>query len=105
MELTDNAPQIQTALALVLTERKKPNDAQYAIKLCKTSLLSEPTPFTYWVLARAYGDDDAGRSAWAMAEYYNMIGRDKDTKKYAKIAQKHLKKTDPEYIKAGELVD
>ena len=104
LKLKKDAPQIQTALALVLTERKKPNDTQYAIELCKTSLLSEPTPFTYWVLARAYGDDDIGRSAWAMAEYYNMIGKDKDAKKYAKSAQKHLKKTDPEYIKAGDLV-
>ena len=105
LKLEKNAPQIQTALALVLTERRKPDDAQRAIELCKTSLLSYATAFTYWVLARAYGDDDAGRSAWTMAEYYNMIGKDKDAKKYAKSAQKYLKKTDPEYIKAGELVD
>ena len=105
LSLTPDAPQIQTALALVLTERRRPGDIQYAIELSKKSLLSDATAFTYWVLARAYGDDDVGRSAWAMAEYYDMIGRDKDAKKYAKIAQKHLKKTDPEYIKAGELVD
>ena len=104
LKLDKNAPQIQTALALVLTERSKTNDAQRAIELCKTSLLSEPTPFTYWVLARAYGDDDTGRSAWAMAEYYNIIGKSADAKKYAKAAQKHLKKTDPEYIKASELI-
>ena len=104
LKLTKNAPQIQTALALVLTERKKPNDDTRAIELCKASLLSEPTAFTYWVLARAYGDKDNGRSAWAMAEYYHMNKKEDDAKKYAKIAQKHLKKTDPEYIKAGELV-
>lgn len=104
LKLTKNAPQIQTALALVLTERKKPNDDTRAIELCKTSLLSEPTAFTYWVLARAYGDTDPGRSAWAMAEYYHMNQKEDDAKKYAKIAQKHLKKTDAEYIKAGELV-
>jgi hypothetical protein len=56
-------------------------------------------------LARAYGDKDNGRSAWAMAEYYHMNKKEDDAKKYAKIAQKHLKKTDPEYIKAGELVE
>ena len=104
LKLTKNAPQIQTALALVLTERKKPNDDTRAIELCKTSLLSEPTAFTYWVLARAYGDKDNGRSAWAMAEYYHMNKKEDDAKKYAKIAQKHLKKNDPEYIKASELV-
>ncbi|MFQ6729709.1 MAG: M48 family metalloprotease [Alphaproteobacteria bacterium] len=105
LKLTKNAPQIQTALALVLTERKKPNDDTRAIELCKASLLSEPTAFTYWVLARAYGDNDNGRSAWAMAEYYHMNKKEDEAKKYAKIAQKHLKKTDPEYIKAGELVE
>lgn len=104
LKLDGAAPQIQTALALVLTERRKSGDIQYAIELCKASLLSDATAFTYWVLARAYGDDDAGRSAWAMAEYYNMIGKDKDAKKYAKIARKKLNKTDPEYIKAGELI-
>ena len=105
LKLDGAAPQIQTALALVLTERRKSGDIQYAIELCKASLLSDATAFTYWVLARAYGDDDAGRSAWAMAEYYNMIGKDKDAKKYAKIARKKLNKTDPEYIKAGELLE
>ena len=104
LKLDKNAPQIQTALALVLTERRKPNDTQRAIELCKTSLLSEPTAFTYWVFARAYGDDDMGRNAWAMAEYYHMNKKKDDAKKYAKIAQKHLKKTDPEYIKASELI-
>ena len=105
LKLTKNAPQIQTALALVLTERKKPNDDTRAIELCKASLLTEPTAFTYWVLARAYGDTDPGRSAWAMAEYYHMNQKEDDAKKYAKIAQKHLKKNTPEYIKASELLE
>ena len=59
---------------------------------------------TIWVLARAYGDDDAGRSAWAMAEYYDMIGKDDLAKTYAKRAKKNLKKTDAEYIKANDLL-
>lgn len=104
LSLSKNAPQIQTALALVLTERRKPNDIQRAIELCKSSLLNEPTAFTYWVLARAYGEEDTGRNAWAMAEYYHMIGKKDKAKKYAKTAQKRLKKTDPEYIKAGDLM-
>ena len=104
LELAQNAPQIQTALALVLTERNKTGDAQHAIELCKRSLLHVATPLTYWVLSRAYGDQDKGRAAWAMAEYYQMIGKNKDAKKYAKIAQKNLKKNDPEYIKAMDLI-
>lgn len=105
LELTDNAPQIQTALALVLTERNKPDDKARAIDLAKRAILSEPAPLTYWVLSRAYGDDDIGRSNWAMAEYYHMNGKSDDAKKYAKLAQKKLKKTDPEYIKAGDIIN
>lgn len=104
LELTDNAPQIQTALALVLTERRRPADTQRAIDLAKRSLLTEPAPLTYWVLARAYGDADRGRSDWAMAEYYHMLGRDELATGYAKSARKKLKKTDAEYIKSGDLL-
>lgn len=104
LSLAGDAPQIQTALALVLTERNKPDDAARAIELCKRALLSEPAPLVYWVLGRAYGDNDAGRAAWAMAEYNKMIGKDNEAKKYAKRAQKVLKKSDAEYIKAGDIL-
>lgn len=104
LELAGNAPQIQTALALVLTERNKPGDQSYAIELCKRSLLTEHAPLTYWVLARAYGDHDAGRSNWAMAEYYKMLNKDKEAKKFAKNAQKKLKKSDAEYIKSDDIL-
>ena len=105
LDFAGNAPQIQTALGLVLVERNKPGDATRAIELCKRALLSEQTPLTYWVLSRAYGNTDPGRSDWAMAEYYEMINKNADAKKYAKRAQKKLKKTDPEYIKAGDIIN
>lgn len=101
LELNKNAPQIETALALVLTERNKPDDKTKAVELCKKSLLKSPSPLTYWVLARAY---EEGMSDWALAEYYNMQGDEKNTVKYAKRAIKKLKKGTPEYIKSSELV-
>ena len=104
LKLAGNAPQIQTALALVLTERNKSGDAAQAIELCKRALLAEPAPLTYWVLARAYGDDD-GRGDWARAEYYSMIGNTKHAKKYAKFARQKLKSDAPEYIKAGDILN
>lgn len=104
LKLAGNAPQIETALALVLTERAKPNDKPRAIELLKRSLLSEPAPLTYWVLARAYGDDDIGRHDWAMAEYYKLTGDEKNVKKYARRAKKKLKKSDAEYIKSDDLL-
>ena len=101
LSLQKNAPQIETALALVLIERNKPDDKARAIELCKRSLLSQPAPLTYWVLARAYDD---GRADWARAEYYHMIGDKKNSVKYARLARKNLKKDSPEYIKAGDLI-
>lgn len=104
LKLAGNAPQIQTALALVLTERNKSSDAAQAIELCKRALLAAPAPLTYWVLARAYGDDD-GRGDWARAEYYSMIGNTKNAKKYAKFARQKLKSDAPEYIKSGDILN
>ena len=104
LKLAGNAPQIQTALALVLTERNKSGDAAQAIELCKRALLATPAPLTYWVLARAYGDDD-GRGDWARAEYYSMIGNTKNAKKYAKFARQKLKSDAPEYIKSGDILN
>lgn len=103
LSLAGDAPQIQTALALVLTERRRTDDLPRAIELCKRSLLAEPAPLTYWTLARAYDSKD-GRADWAMAEYYSMIGKTKEATKYAKLAQKKLNKTDPEYIKSGDIL-
>ncbi len=105
LEMAGNAPQIQTALALVLVERNKPGDNIRAIELCKRALLAEQMPLTYWTLSRAYGNTDPGRSDWAMAEYYEMINKHQDAKKYAKRAKKNLKKTEPEYIKADDILN
>lgn len=101
LSLQDYAPQIETALALVLTERNKNGDKERAVELCKRSLLVEPALLTYWVLAKTYED---GRSDWARAEYYHMLGDEKKAIKYAKNAMKKLDKNTPEYIKAKELV-
>lgn len=103
LKLNSHAPQIQTALGLVLVARDKPGDKDQAIDLCRRALLQVPAPLTFWVMARAFDADD-GRADWALAEYYNMIGDEKNVKKYAKRAQKRLSKKDPEYIKAGDLL-
>ncbi|MCL2748519.1 MAG: M48 family metalloprotease [Alphaproteobacteria bacterium] len=99
-----NAPQIETALALVLSERKKPGDNERAIELSKRAILSEPIPLSYWVLAKAFGDKD-GRSDWARAEYYNLMKNEKQMKRYAKSAREKLQKNSPEYLKAGDLLN
>jgi predicted Zn-dependent protease len=97
-----HAPQIETALALVLTERDKPGDKTRAIELCKRALLFERSPLTYWVLARA---EQGGKSDWAMAEFYNMNGDKSSAQKYAKRAQSQLPTDAPEYIKSGDLLN
>ena len=101
LKLTKGAPQIETALALVLSERNKPDDKIRAKELCKRAILSEPAPLAYWILARV---TDGGESDWAMAEFYNMNGDKANAKKYAKMAQKKSKKDSPEYIKSGDIL-
>ena len=101
LKLTDDAPQIETALALVLSERNKPGDKERAIELCKHVILTEPAPLAYWILARV---TDGATSDWAMAEFYKMNGDNKNAKKYAKSAQKKAKKDSPEYIKSGDIL-
>ena len=101
LQLAKNAPQIETALALVLSERNKPNDKQRAIELCKHAILTDPAPLAYWILARV---TDGGESDWAMAEFHNMNGDKENARKYAKLAQKKSKKDSPEYIKSGDIL-
>ena len=101
LELSQNAPQIETALALVLSERNKPNDKERAIELCKKVILREPSPLAYWILARV---SEEGISDWAMAEFYKMNGDNQNAKKYAKLAQKKSPKNSPEYIKSDDIL-
>ena len=101
LKLSDNAPQIETALALVLSERNKPGDNEHAGELCRRVILTEPSPLAYWILARV---SNGATSDWAMAEFYKMNGDNKNAKKYAKSAQKKAKKDSPEYIKSGDIL-
>lgn len=101
LKLSKNAPQIETALALVLSERNKPGDSARAIELCKHVILIEPAPLPYWILART---TSGGESDWAMAEFYNMNGDKANARKYAKMAQQKSKKNSPEYIKSGDIL-
>lgn len=101
LKLSKNAPQIETALALVLSERNKPDDKTRAIELCKRVILNEPSPLAYWILARV---TDGGESDWAMAEFYNMNGDKANARKYAKLAQQKSKKDSPEYIKSDDIL-
>ena len=104
LKLSPDAPQIQTALALVLNERNKSGDKARAAELTRTAILREPTPMAYWVLAQTFDDGD-GRADWAMAEYYNLNNDEKNAKAYAKRARKKLKSNTPEYIKSGDILD
>lgn len=101
LALAKNAPQIETALALVLSERNKPGDRERASELAKRVILTDPAPLAYWILARV---TIGGESDWAMAEFYNMNGDKKAAQQYAKSAQKKSKKNSPEYIKSGDIL-
>ena len=101
LKLTTNAPQIETALALVLSERNQNGDKSRARELCKSVILNAPSPLAYWILARVTND---GESDWAMAEFYKMNGDNENAKKYARLARNKSKKGSPEYIKSGDIL-
>lgn len=103
LKLRPQAPQIETALAIVLAERNKNDDKARAIELCKRVILVDETPLAYWTLARAYGADD-GRADWAMAEYYRMQKSSEKSREYAKRAKTRLQKNSPEYIKSDDIL-
>ena len=103
LDIRPKSPQIQTAMAIVLTDRNKPGDRDKAIELCKSVILTEPAPLAYWTLARAYGDDD-GRADWAMAEFYRMQKKDDKAREYAMRAKNRLKRGSPEYIKSDDIL-
>ncbi|MCL2338370.1 MAG: M48 family metalloprotease [Proteobacteria bacterium] len=100
-----DAPQIQVALALVLSERGKPGDADRAVEMCKRAQLVQKSPLSYWVLARAENTrGNAGISDWAMAEYYAAAHNADKAKEYARRAQKELPKNGPEYLKSADIL-
>lgn len=103
LKYAPDAYQIQTALALVLTERGGAGDMERAQELCRRANLKSPSPLAYWVLARSFGADP--RSNWAMAEYYAIMGNTKKARGYAKVAQKSLPHDSPEFIKSGDILN
>lgn len=102
LKLVAAAPQIESALALVLNERNKPGDKERAIELCKHSLLMEPEPMAYWVMALAYGDD--ARADWALAEYYVLQKQKDKAKQHARRAKQRLNSDSSEYIKSNDIL-
>ena len=103
IELRPDSPQIETALAVVLTARDGNDDRGRAIELCKSAILQSPAPLAYWTLARAYADD-TGRADWAMAEYYNLQHQYDKATEYARRAKTHLVIGSPEYIKSDDIL-
>ena len=103
LELRPDSPQIETAMAIVLTDRGKSGDHERAIELCKRVILTDATPLAYWTLARAYGSDD-GRADWAMAEYYRMQKNIEKSHEYARRAKSRLTRGSPEYIKSDDIL-
>jgi len=101
LKLINDAPQIETALALVLAERNRGDDTTRARELCKRVILTEPTPLAYWILSRA---TTGGESDWAMAEFYKMNGNVAKAKQYAISARQKSVSGSPEYIKSGDIL-
>jgi predicted Zn-dependent protease len=101
LKLLAGAPQIELALALVLSERGADGDADRATSLAKRAILAEPMPLAWWVLAKS----DSARADYYMAEYHLMMRDAASAKKHAKAAVKKLPKGSPEAVKARDILE
>ena len=98
--VTVAAPQIEMALALVLSMRKKPGDFERATTLAKKTILVEKMPLAFWILAQV----DEAKSDYYLAEYHYLNRNMKTARAHAKSAIKKLPKDSPEYLKAEDIV-
>ena len=101
LKLTNNAPQINLALAMVLAERRKPGDAERATELAKRAILTEPMPLAWWILART----DENKADYYLAEYHFLRRNIRQAQSHARRAVRTLPRNSPEAIKARDIID
>jgi predicted Zn-dependent protease len=101
LKLKSGSAQIEIALALVLSERNKSNDFERATELCKRTILKEPMPLAYWVLAKS----DKKNTDYYLSEYYMLMNDTNLAKKYATLALKNLSHKSPEYLKSQDILE
>lgn len=102
--LAGDAPLIAVRLAQALEQ--EPTGAEEAIKLARQSLVADPNPQAYRILAANYHKKGLTPEAdLAIAEAHFLEGNIKQAHIFAKRSQRGLKDGSPESLRAGDIVN
>ena len=107
MKLAGNDPPLMSVrLAQALTGTNEPANIEEAIGLARKSLIEDPNPQAYRILAQGYGHKGLTPQAdLAIAEAHYLEGNIKQAKIFAQRSQKGLKSGSPEALRAGDIVN
>jgi predicted Zn-dependent protease len=106
LKLAGDAPLIQVRLAQALVSANDTRGIDEAIALSRKSLIADPNPQAYRILASGYGTKGQTPEAdLAIAEAHFLEGDIKQAQIFAKRAQRGLKNGSPESLRAGDIVN
>jgi predicted Zn-dependent protease len=104
VDLKPEDPQLHLGLGRAMLGRDGEENARAAIPHLLTGTRGAAQPFGYYQLSIAYGRlNDIGMAELATAQYYNALGRVKESKMHATRAQKNLRQGSPEWLQAQDL--
>jgi predicted Zn-dependent protease len=97
---------VRLAQAIVSSDESNPASVDESIRLAKQSLLLDPNPQAYRILASSFHKRGQTPEAdWAIAEAHFLEGDIKQAKIFAKRSQRGLKNGTPESLRAGDIVN
>ena len=100
-----DAPLMSVRLAQALISDNAAPGTDEAIVLARKSLIEDPNPQAYRILAQGYGQKGLTPQAdLAIAEAHFLEGNIKQAKIFAQRSQKGLKNGSPESLRAGDIV-
>ncbi len=106
LKLAGEAPLITVRLAQALISAEEARNVDEAIALSRKSLISDPNPQAFRILADGLGRKGLTPEAeLAIAEAHFLEGDVKKAQIFAKRAQRGLKNGSPEALRAGDIVN
>ena len=107
MKLIGSQPPLMSVrLAQALIGLNEPQGIDEAITLSRKSLIEDPNPQAFRILAQGYGHKGLTPQAdLAIAEAHYLEGNIKQAKIFAQRSQKGLKGGSPEALRAGDIVN
>ncbi len=106
LKLAGDAPLLRTQLAQALISAEDTRGLDEAMELARKSIISDPSPQAYRLLANGYYKKGRLPEAdLATAEALFLEGDVKQAQIFAKRAQSKLRSGSPEWIRAGDIVN